>query len=56
LFSIKTYVFFVKYIAVNGWKCAAIIYCVRHQFRRLSLAVEENDLFTVVRSLSAVPK
>jgi len=29
--------------AVNACKCAAIIYLDIHHFRRLSLAVEEND-------------
>jgi len=34
--------------------CAAMIYFDRHQFRRLSLAVEENDLFTVVQCSQGV--
>jgi len=34
--------------------CAAIIYFDRHQFRRLSLAVEENEFFTVVQRSQGV--
>jgi len=34
--------------------CAAIIYFDRHQFRRLSLAVEENAFFTVVKCSQGV--
>jgi len=45
---------FGKIIAVNECTCAAIIYFDRHQFRRLSLAVEENDLFTVVQCSQGV--
>jgi len=35
-------------------QCAAIIYFDRHQFRRLSLAVAENDFFTVVQRSQGV--
>ena len=45
---------FVKNIAVNECMCADIIYFDRHQFRRHSLAVEENDFFTVVQCSQGV--
>jgi len=42
-------------MAVNECMCATIIYFDRHQFRRLSLTVEENDFFTVIRCSQGVP-
>jgi len=43
-----------KNIAVKECMCAAINYFDRHQFRRLSLAVEENDFFAVAQCLQGV--
>ena len=40
---------FCFFSAVNACKCAAIIYFDRHQFRRLSLAVEQNNRHLTTR-------
>ena len=54
--EVREHLFCLKYRCqrLNECTCAAIIYFDRHQFRRLSLAVEENDFFTVVQCSQGV--
>ena len=51
--EVREHLFCLKYRCQRVYACRHH-YVYRHQFRRLSLAVEENDIFTVVQCSQSV--